>query len=149
MKHLCWEKTREKSETDLNLKLLIMTLLKRSEDSATALKFSLCLQETSWTCLLERRCGECCSCFKPRPGTILKHRPIGLLLGSVKMGYPLNSTCSDIDNEHVCAHVCKWWWRRSKLYWAAVIWPIVFPSCVGGEMENIESSSIYAHSTGH
>lgn len=43
--------------------------------------------------------GPVTNASKLSSGTILKLPPIGLLLGSVEMGYPLNSTCSDIDTE--------------------------------------------------
>ena len=81
----------------------------------------LSLQETTGVCLYELHSGTCYKRYKLSPGTILKQPPIELLLGSVEMGYPLNSTCSDIDTElcvctrvSACVCFCSRW-RRSIL----------------------------------
>lgn len=83
--------------------------------------YNLWLQETTGVCLHELHSGTCYKRYKLSPGTILKQPPIELLLGSVEMGYPLNSTCSDIDTElcvrtrvSACVCFCSQW-RRSIL----------------------------------
>lgn len=116
----------------------------------SCLIFCLCLRETTGICLHEPHSGNCYKCFKLSPGTILKLLPIGLLLGSVEIDYPLNSTCSAVDTELcVCVrvYVCLCVLVAEEVYTILSSCNMTncffHPSCVGGEMENMKSNSIY------
>ena len=106
-----WSERRQKGSQNrlgvqkINKPQLITASSKEMQPLCSSLVFCLRLQKTTGICLHEPQSETRYKCFNLIPGTILKLLPVGLLLGSVEMGYPLNSTCSDIDTE-LCVCVC-------------------------------------------